>query len=243
MDRRLKLLVLDFIEQIEIAVRVRVGYTLGERHTYAHLEPRQLDGRFSQPPQQGGTSRYERWRRRIEEAQERSTEDFVRHFGAFYDGRLPVWVVTEIMDFGLLSNLYAAAKRPDRDRIATEFRVLDRTGHGNGVALENWLRVLNYIRNICAHHSRLWNRNMTVQVAKKHLHTIPLLRHLNIVEGTANRVYAPICILGFLLRTITPELPWSQMLRKILSTGLDASRRNFDEMGFPAGWENQAIWL
>lgn len=241
-DRRLKLTVLDLIEQIEVAVRVRVGYVLGERHTYAHLDPRHLDGRFSRPPQHGGASRYEKWQHRIQEAQNRSTEDFVRHFREFYNGRLPIWVVTEIMDFGLLSNLYAGAKRPDRDRIASELHVVDARGRGNGVALENWLRVLNYLRNICAHHSRLWNRNMTVQVATSHLAAIPLLRHLHATEGSADRVYTPLCILGFLLRSITPDLQWSTTVRKVLSTGLIAAKRDFNEMGFPPDWQAQDIW-
>jgi abortive infection bacteriophage resistance protein len=242
MDRQLKLLVLDFIERIEVAVRVRIGYILGERHPYAHLEPQHLDGRFSRSPQQGASHRYERWLRRIEEAQERSTEDFVRHFRQFYDGRMPIWVVTEIMDFGLLSNLYSGAKRIDRDRIAKELHVVDPGGRGNGVALENWLRVLNYLRNICAHHARLWNRNMTVQIASSHLTAIPMLRHLGGTPSLTDRVYAPLCILGFLLRRIAPELQWSMMLQELLDNGLEAAKRGIYEMGFPHNWREQTVW-
>jgi abortive infection bacteriophage resistance protein len=86
-DRKLKLLVLDALERVEIAVRFRVGYTLGRRGAYAHLDPDTLDGAF------GRSAGYTTWKRKVDAAQTASREDFVQHFRAKYDGRLPVWVV------------------------------------------------------------------------------------------------------------------------------------------------------
>lgn len=184
MDRRLKLHVLGGIERIEIAMRVRVGHALGRRHAFAHLDPAYLDGRFTEC--RAGRCAFDGWRKRLTEAQERSTEEFVKHFKENYGGQLPVWVATEIMDFGTLSHLYSGAKRNDRDAIATSLGVADMRGKGNGAAVANWMRVLNYLRNVCAHHSRLWNRNMTVQVAPRWLGDFDMLAHIMRADSAAH---------------------------------------------------------
>lgn len=243
LDRRLKLLVLDAVERIEIVMRVRVGYTLGKRHPYAHLDPKYLDGRFTRSQGSGKPSKHATWIKRVTEAQNRSTEDFVQHFRDRYDGRLPVWVATEIMDFGLLSYLYEGAMRNDRDSIARGLNILDSRGNGNGAALHNWMRVLNYLRNVCAHHSRLWNRNMTVQLAPKHLKPIRLLSHIVSAESnTVDRVYGGLCVLGFLTRQIVPEAQWCEELRATVELGLKSTERNSKEMGFPGDWVEQLLW-
>lgn len=243
MDRRLKLLVLEAVERVEIAMRVQVGYTLGKRDPHAHLHPQYLDGKFTRRAANQSTSRYDTWLERVRQAQDRSTEEFVQHFRDNYEGRLPVWVVTEIMDFGLLSYLYAGSRRDDRDAIAAHFGVLDAQGRGNGAALANWLQVLNYVRNVCAHHSRLWNRNMTVQVATRHLSSVPMLSHIHGSDASAaHRVYASLCVLGFLVRQVAPDQPWCADLHLPLDTGLAAAKRSATEMGFPSGWEHQPLW-
>ena len=68
-----------------------------------------------------------------------------------------VWVVCEIWDFGTMSTLIAGMTETDQDAIASKY------GISNGRILASWLRSLNYLRNVCAHHSRLWNRNIVDQ--------------------------------------------------------------------------------
>ena len=115
-DRRLKLLALEAVERIEISMRFRVGYTLGRRGAYAHLDPADLDASFD-APRPDKPSRYAEWRDRLASEQARSSEDFVVHFRARYSDQLPVWVATEVLDFGGLSVLYSGLKRTDRDEM------------------------------------------------------------------------------------------------------------------------------
>lgn len=203
-DRRLKLQLLDALERIEIAVRVMIGFTLGRRGAYAHLDGRNLDGRFTRSDGRQ-PSTYDRWLHKVLTAQARSSEDFVLHFQHKYDGRLPVWVITEILDFGAMSYLFQGMQSADRNEIAARLGVLDRRGDGNGTALANWLRVLNYVRNVCAHHSRLWNRNLADQLAPSHLRSIPDLRHLTHPEVSHARVYSTLCVVAFLLSRLGHE--------------------------------------
>ncbi|MFC6158185.1 Abi family protein [Kribbella jiaozuonensis] len=241
-DRRLKLQLLDALERIEIALRVMIGFTLGRRGAYAHLDASNLDGRFRRSDGRR-PSTYDRWLHKVLAAQTRSSEDFVLHFQQKYDGRLPVWVMTEILDFGALSYLFQGLQFADRNEIAARLGVLDRRGDGNGAALANWLRVLNYVRNVCAHHSRLWNRNLADQLAPSHLRSIPDLRHLTDRRVSHFRIYSTLCVVGFLLSRLGHGSHWAQHIRDLLSAEIPACGRELRELGFPAGWAAERPWV
>jgi abortive infection bacteriophage resistance protein len=240
-DRRLKLHVLDAIERVEIALRVMIGFTLGKRGAYAHLDRTNLDGQFTQPSR-GNRSKYDDWIAKVLDAQQRSSEDFVVHFQRKYDGRLPVWVVTEILDFGSTAHLYRGLKAADRSAIARELNVVDGVGQGNGHTLGNWLRVLNYVRNACAHHSRLWNRHMVNKIGARQLASIPELRHLSAPGPTHDRIYSTLCVLAFLLERIG-QGGWAAGVRELVTVELPACGRSVSEMGFPSGGERCWPWM
>lgn len=239
-DRYLKMHTLDALERIEVAMRFRVGYTLGKRGAYAHLGTANFDARFTRP-HKDRPSTYEEWRDKLAAAQSRSKEDFVTHFEEKYDGRLPVWVASELLDFGGLSFLYDGMLRPDRDEIAAQLGVANEQG-GNGRALANWMRVANYVRNVCAHHSRLWNRNLTDQVATKHLRTIPELSHLA-APGKQHenaRPFAALCVIAYLLDRVDPDNTYRSDIDSLIANRLPATRRNAQEIGFPPDWASFA---
>ena len=241
-DRRLKLRLLDALERIEIGIRVMIGFTLGRHGAYAHLDAGNLDGRFTRSDGRH-PSTYDRWLRKVLTAQTRSSEDFVLHFQHKYDGRLPVWVMTEILDFGAMSHLFQGLQFADRNEIAARLGVLDRRGDGNGAALANWLRVLNYVRNVCAHHSRLWNRNLADQLAPSHLRPIPDLQHLTDHQVSHFRIYSTLCVVGFLLSRLGHGSEWAEQLRDLISTEIPACGRRLRELGFPAGWAAEKPWV
>lgn len=241
-DRQLKLLILDAVERVEIAMRVRVGHTLGKRDAHAHLDARHLDPQFSKTRLGGHESGHDQWLERVLNEQKRSKEDFVQHFKDRYDDRLPIWVITEIMDFGSLSHLYKGSLRADRDAIALELAICDARGDGNGLALTNWLQVINHLRNVCAHHSRLWNRNMTVQIAPRHLRDISALDHIGAPGPAHDRVYSALCVLVYLMRQVVPTSGWRTRLQGLLVTGLAPTGRTASEMGFPDDWTTQPLW-
>ncbi|WP_371405928.1 Abi family protein [Kribbella sp. NBC_00662] len=240
-DRRLKLQLLDALERIEIGIRVMIGFTLGRRGAYAHLDAASLDRRFTRSDgRHPGT--YDRWLRKVLAAQTRSSEDFVLHFQHKYDGRLPVWVITEILDFGAMSHLYQGLQFADRSEIAARVGILDRRGDGNGGALANWLRVRNYVRNVCAHHSRLWNPNLADQLAPSHLRPIPDLRHLTDRQVSHFRIYSTLCVVGYLLSRLGHGSDWARQIRELIAVEIPACGRELRELGFPAGWAAERPW-
>ena len=88
----------------------------------------------------------------------RSDEQFVRSFKRKYSDPLPPsWMTLEVTSFGTMSILYQYLKPgiPKRD-VAAVFGVSD-------TVFASWLHTLVYVRNICAHHARLWNRTLGVR--------------------------------------------------------------------------------
>lgn len=250
-DRQLKLHLMRAIERIEIALRFQVGHVLGARAAYAHQDPSLLDRRFTTPRRPGEDSRYKTWWDRAQAAQARSSEDFVRHFKLHYGNQLPTWVITEILDFGGISTLYSGLLPKDRNKIAAAFGALDRQGDGHGDALVEWMRVINYIRNVCAHHSRLWNSNMDVQLSPKFLTPNPYLRSLTSVPAAAvaspalKRVFGTLSVILFLLEGMSDRAAtarWRTELINLVTLVLPLTGRREAEMGFPSGWTALPLW-
>lgn len=98
------------------------------------------------------------WLQNIRRAAERSTELFIDHHRNHYQGfpDLPVWKMAEVITLGDLSMWYAALQDVDRQQVAAPYGVAH-------VVLASWLHAISQVRNICAHHSRLWDRNLSIK--------------------------------------------------------------------------------
>lgn len=172
-DKKLRLLFLDAIERIEVGVRVSVALLLGARDPLAHRNPAQLHGNFAKKVN-NRTHRtfHQDWLQRLDESCKRSREDFVEHFRRKYSSQLPIWMAIELWDFGLLSTFLSGMQFADRQAIA------ERYGVPREELLTSWMRSINHVRNICAHHCRLWNRSPSDQAKPPKAGEIQLLDHL-----------------------------------------------------------------
>lgn len=126
-DRQLRLLVLEGVERIEIALRMRLGYTLGQYSAFAHEDPSMFTTTFTAPgeDENGETlpSPHAAWLARVKERQAGSDEAFVAHFRDKYEDRMPIWALTEILELGHISRLYAGVRNDIATDIADAFGV------------------------------------------------------------------------------------------------------------------------
>lgn len=238
--------VLDGIERVEVAVRFHVGHVLGRRGAFAHADPEALSdefaGRASSPPPALAhwmRSGHASWLRRRSDDERRSKADFVKHYQAKYGPPLPVWVVTEILDFGGLSMLYGGMLQRDRDEVAAALGLFDASGAGNSGALKDWLKNITYIRNVCAHHGRLWNVNVAERLSPSKLGSFPELSHIS-PSGATSRLYPTLAVLSLLAERIHPGDDWSRRVAALVSRL--PSGRIESEMGFPGAWRDLAVW-
>ena len=101
------------------------------------------------------------WLYRIHEETKRSKETFITHYKKNYEHfpKLPLWMAVEVMSFGALSKLISNLNRKYQAMIGREL------GFHHSVLI-SWIHSLNFIRNVCAHHARLWNREIAISVKK-----------------------------------------------------------------------------
>lgn len=160
-DRSLRMACLDGLETVEVGIRTQIAYTLGARDTFGHLERTALDEaacRELVPSSGGRAEAFDVWCRRYDDLRRNAlAEDFVRHNVAKYGGQLPIWVAVEFLDFGAIVRLFKLLRPEDQNAIARGL------GIRNGNLLARLLLPLNYVRNSAAHHSRLWNRTLTLK--------------------------------------------------------------------------------
>jgi abortive infection bacteriophage resistance protein len=235
-DKRLRLLMIDAAERIEVALRVAIAYRLGKFDCEAHKNPALLDQRFIKKGLDG-KSLHDKWCSRLEKAVQESHDDFVKHHEDKYGGKMPIWVAIELWDFGTLSRFYAGMQFRDKEAIAHQFGQL-KSDH-----LQSWLRTLNFVRNVAAHHSRLWNRNVPEIPKFPTQATHPLLGHVHQHKGVEHRMYGALVCAAYLLRPIDLDKDWLRSLKQHIATFPANPLIHLTSAGFPPDWENEMLWL
>lgn len=146
-DSELRKLIIAEIEKIEVAVRTQTAYILSSQYGSYWFEDSSL---FSNPV------RHAKLLSKIDNEYSRSDEEFIKSFKSKYSNHFPPsWITMEITSFGTLSILYENLLPGKIKRsIAAYFGLADKV-------FASWLHSVVYVRNICAHHSRLWNKTLS----------------------------------------------------------------------------------
>jgi len=230
-DRQLRLLILDAIERIEVALRTRMTNVLATHHgPHAYLDPDVFDTRYDHP------WLLDQVRRKCDDSQ---AETFIKHYRAKYtDPALPpIWMVMEILTFKEVSVLFSFLRiREDKQAIA-EFWDLPDT------VLRSWFRALSDLRNVCAHHSRTWNREFgsrPLMPRRLPARWPDLARPLADPRiDPTRRLYYLLVVIETLLRKINPGSTWHKRLHALLECHLSVSRAH---MGMPNNWAGDPFW-
>lgn len=101
--------------------------------------------------------------------------------------------------------------------------------------LESWLHSIVYVRNICAHHSRLWNKNLRIQPVAPKSTSFPFL----VNPSPTNRVYYILSIILYLLQVINPQNTFASRIKFLL---MEFPQIDISAMGFPKDWETELLW-
>lgn len=221
-DRELRLLVLDAIERIEVSARAQWAHQLGHAHgAHAHLNSTLA-------------KHSDHWQSNLSALRkevERSEETFILHLKQNYSDNLPpIWACCEVMSLGLLSRWYSNLyPQPIRTKIADVFGVDHRV-------LQSWLHHLSVVRNLCAHHSRLWNRQFD-RVSPQATRNKPAALKDTFVAS--HGLHNTLLILMYLMDLIAPHHRWGARLVDLLWQNQDLLTPHMD---FPADWQKKAIW-
>jgi len=223
-DRRLRFIVLDGIERIEVAVKTEIANRFSDQFGplgYVSKDNLPLIYR----------KKHKALIQKIEIETKQSRDLFVKRFFEKYGdnhSHLPLWMAVEIMSFGSILTFFKGLAVSIKQDIAKKYEVHDSV-------FESWLTALNVVRNICAHHSRLWNRELGCKpkMPAKHVawHTP---RHI-----PNTRIFGILSIINFMLQKIIPTSHWKERLKELLR---DFPQTPLKDMGFIQEWETHKIW-
>jgi abortive infection bacteriophage resistance protein len=221
-DRELRKLIITELEKIEVAVRSKMAYVLSTEHNIFWIDDTTL---FT------NSSVHRATLAKIEDELDRSDEEFIVAFKSKYVNRFPPsYILLEIASFGALSRLYGNLKpgKPRKD-IAKLFGLSDRV-------FASWLHSLVYIRNVCAHHARIWNRPMSIQPLFPRNASNAWITNR---QTGINRIFYALSMMLYLLNTVNPNHTFKQKLESLFRKYPNVDRT---AMGFPANWHTEPLW-
>ena len=220
-DQRLRSLVLEGTSYIEVSIRTRWTTEVASRSSlgdYGHK-----DENLFQP------KRHPKNLQRLEEDYNNANKQ-----GAPFESAT-IWEVAEAMPFGQLSMWYQSIQdRQIKRAIADNYGVDQKT-------FGSLLIHHSLVRNICAHHGRLWDR---------HLNSPPRIpSQLGDNEDIAlwfngdqeHKIYNLLVFMAYLLGVVTPNGDWAERLVDLVGRAVARGLPEVD-MGFPEGWAELEIW-
>ena len=222
-DSRLRSLLFSKIEKIEVAIRSAL----------ANFVARETGDIFwaTDAANYVRLDRYNMLMEVVNKEYHGSKEDFIEHFKHTYsDSYPPAWMILEILPFGNMAHVYMNLSDPGpKKKIAQHFGL-------QPPVFTSWLLVLSGLRNLCCHHSRVWNKLLPIRPAEPRRVVHPWI---DPSKTNSQRLYFRCSMIAYLLCTIEPGNQFKSELKSLF-----AEFPNIDTtaMGFPQGWETEPLW-
>ena len=239
-DRKLRTLIHDGMERIEVAMRARIGELLVAKGTLSYKDSSLFREDFDH------ASWFRTAQGRVERARKRNHA--IAHYAAKYDD-YPFWVLADVLDFSDISQLYDGLLLDDQRAISESYgftvdteclNAKQKRAYYHQDPLARWLEQFTVLRNTCAHHGRVWNRYLTPASSNAFL-TIEKLSSLP--RGQSDWLYGALLVMAFMLTTISPGTSWPHKVRRLIETEyLPLRNHTLKEMGFPSNWQELPLW-
>jgi len=228
-DAELRILLFEVIEKIEISLRTKLIY-----HLSHEINPWWFQNFDLFTNSRALVKTLSNLEEEVSRSKDRTIKDHLKKHKD--DLRFPpAWKSLEHTSFGALSKLYGNLKPTikSKDIIAQEF------GAVNHTYLPSWLQSIAQIRNYCAHHSRLWNRNLPSTV--KLLSNPPndwIIEKEN-VPRQFDKLYVHLCLMKYLLNIIQPNNLFTTRLDNLFTKYPNVDSKALD---MKPNWQQEPLW-
>lgn len=209
LDKKLRQLMLDGLERVEVFVRSAMAHEIGYQHPLAYQDAQYINPNQTQTYIDArGVKRnaWQEWSKRQNEQVNRSHEDCIA-WHRISNKAMPFWVVVEAWDFGTVSKYFEMLKGSLQNRVCA------RLGVANAKVLKVWLQELNTLRNRCAHHTRIWNQTLGNPLPVLH---DPYFQQLALDTNARTRLLGLVAVLNYLVRKIGPNSTWLQEVADVM---------------------------
>jgi len=222
-DAELRKIIFEAIESIEIYFRTQIAYFHSLKYdAFGYLELKNF--------RENKADKYDELQKDILKEKTRSKEFFIKHFKKKYNSvDLPIWSVVEIISFGSLSKFFMILKEEEQNQVIQNIQGV------NKVVFYKWFHALSSVRNICAHHSRLWNRTLGVsfEVPKG-------FEDFEDIKKSKNKVFFALSVIEYLLTCIgEDEIEFKTKIKNLINK---YPKVKLESMGFIQNWKENSIW-
>lgn len=240
-DRELRLLVFDCIERIEVAIRTQFIYKMAVNYNNSHWQD---DSKLFVPKYFDEYSKeikpYEEFQKIIKISKKKKRpEVFVKHYLDTYDNppNPPSWMCFELLTIGQTNRLYNGLKnKEDIKSIAQHFNL-------HPTVFKSWLFSLVYVRNICAHHSRLWNKDLAIEPMRLKK---PIGNWVSDEYDNNSRMFYLLCVLKYFLIRVSPTNSLTEKLEELFQKYPTIPIKHLgipiDGAGIILDWTQEPLW-
>ena len=234
-DHNLRVILFDAIETIEVALRAKIINHMSKAtgNGLWYLESNLFEDK----------QRHRDFVLDLKYEFERSTEPFAKKYisehhnwdcNSFFGDNPDAWLIIEVATFGTLSKMYKNLKSqlPQRSAIAKDF------GMYSSKDFSNWIEVISLMRNIVAHHSRLWNRSLGKKIIDPKGRQYAWLNG-ELTDTQKKKPYAVICAIAYLCKAVNPQHGFVDSFKHLCSANADIPLWRY---GFPIRWEKEPLW-
>nr|WP_317333966.1 Abi family protein [uncultured Romboutsia sp.] len=216
-DTELRRLCMELTEEIEIKFRTHIAYYIAHNFgEYGHLEKdnfyrKDFHDEFIKI-----------LNKKIESYKDK---EYIKHHKEIYNGKIPIWVVVEILSFTDLSKLYSNMNNHDSKKIIMD-NYTDKDVVKNAETVRHWIHSVSEVRNRCAHYERLYDSTfkrpikLPNQYKQRDIKNSSLFAHLIIFKLLINN-----------------ELLWDNFIDRFNTIIVKYKFKKLDNMGFPDDWK------
>jgi abortive infection bacteriophage resistance protein len=221
-DKKLRLLIFNEIEKIEIAIRSCIVNTTCNQLQDSFWITNKLYFVNQQ--------KFNKTILLIDNELEHTKEDFIIHFRNKYSNPYPpAWILSEILPFGVLTNIFSNLKEKRiKKQIALQF----------GLQLkpfESWLTIITLTRNACCHHARIWNKQNSIMPMEPKSTSKVWIQ----TKVSKLRIYYNLCIIKWFIDHISPNNDLTHKIQNLLQT---FPTIDIKAMGFSPNWQEEPLW-
>ncbi|AJI73228.1 predicted protein [Francisella tularensis subsp. novicida GA99-3548] len=143
-DKELRAILLKIIETIEISLRGRISHVLSQYGHGYHMSSLNYSKKFEK------REIIHNWIGRNYTFTKKDNRSYIRNAAIKYGDYTPIWTSIECWDFGMIKHIFDIMSDKNRNDVATHYGFTPKL-------LNNWINVINDIRNKVAHHIRIFN--------------------------------------------------------------------------------------
>lgn len=211
-DRKLRLILLDVIERIELSLKSFLSYEITksrEKDIFWYFNKNNFDN----------FDNIEEYLKKVLDSKEIYLEHYYKKYSDKYP---PVWMFFESLSFGNCSRLLNDLKIEDKLLLINNYKF-------RKIRAINFFYCLSHLRNCCAHYSRVWDRGFKIKVGSK-------IERPDLFKGVDNySLFAYIIVIQIFIKKISPNSDWLDKLEDLINEyDIEISK-----MGFPVSWKER----